>query len=356
MPGPPRVRTQIRSSATQPGASPTRQFASSVEIVTAAEPTIDDARTAGRVLTDAGAREVMVFGSVARGQAVAYSDIDLVVVLDDLDYCSRRNTAHALEDLAAAAVGQRVDVWLTDVPEWAAQNRCTASFAAAIRADLVPIAARDGDDDAVDWDKEQVMATSDTEAAWRRLQEVRTHLQRLVRRHRPDDRERRAQTAGHHDEHDDLRSDRLVEACTAAAMTIETAFKALGTEAQIDADLLHYNHRIGPIIDRLPPQDQTAAELILTGTVTAQSVSEWRTLGDYQPAPGEPHPYEMATRAYTTAIAAVAVAAAQYAADKMARQHGRRAVNDSIDALTAESRQLAQSIDIATGEPHQATD
>ena len=39
------------------------------------------------------------------------------------------------------------------------------------------------------------MATSDTEAAWRRLEVVRTQLQRLARRHHPDDRERQAHSA-----------------------------------------------------------------------------------------------------------------------------------------------------------------
>ena len=316
-----------------------------------AAPTIDDARTAGRALTDAGAREVMLFGSVAAGSAVPYSDIDLVVVLDDLDYHRRRDAAHALEDLAADATGQPVDVWLTDIPEWAAQNRRAASFAAAIRDDLVPVAARDGDDSAVDWGKEQVMAISDTEDAWRRVEEARTHLLRLIRRHRPDDMERSAEAAGDHDRHHELRADRLVQACTAAAMAIETAFKALGTDAQIDAQLLHYNHRLDPIVEKLPAEDQTAAQLILTGSVTAHSVSEWRTQGDYQPGPGEPHPHELATAAYTTAIAGAAAASAGYAADKMARRHGRRAVNDSIDALTGELRQLAASLNISTGEP-----
>ena len=327
---------------------------SSVEVVgDAAAPTIDDARRAGRALADAGAREVMVFGSVAKGEARLYSDIDLVVVLDDLDYRSRRDTAYALEDLAADAVGRSVDVWLTDVPEWAAQNRCAASFAAAIRADLTPVAVRDGDDSAICWDKEQVMATSDTEAAWRRLEEVRTQLQRLARRHHPDDRERQARAAGRVDDHHDLQADRLVEACTAAAMAIESAFKALGTEAQIDPGLLHYNHRIGLIVDELSKGDQVAAGMIFTGAVTAQNVSAWRTLGDYQPGPDEPHPHELATAAYTTAVAAAAAAAAGYAADKMASLHGRRVVNDSIDALTGELRQLAVTVDIATGEPPQ---
>ena len=197
-------------------------------------PTIDDARTAGRALTCAGAREVLAFGSVARGDADPHSDIDLVVILDDLEYRRRRDAAEALEKLAVGATGQRVDVWLTDAPEWAAQNRRAASFAAAIKGDLVVVAARNGDDSAIRWDKEQVMATSDTEDAWRRLDEVRTHLQRLIRRHHPDHIERSA--------------------------------------------------------------------------------------------------------------------SAGYAADKMARRHGRRSVNNTIDRLTAEFRQLAASIDISTGE------
>ena len=324
-----------------------------------AAPTIDDARRAGRALTGAGARHVMVFGSVAKGRAHPYSDIDLVVVLDDLDYRSRRDTAHALEDLAADAAGRPVDVWLTDVPEWAAQNRCAASFAAAIRADLTPVAARDGDDSAVRWDKEQVMATSDTEAAWRRLEEVRTQLQRLVRRHEPDSRERQARAAGELDDYHDLQADRLVEACTAAAMAIESTFKALGTEAQIDPGLLHHNHRIDLIVDALPPEDRTAAGAIFAGPVTAANVSAWRTLGAYQPEPGEPHPHELATAACTTAVAAAAAASAGYAASKMGRLHGHRAVNDSIGRLTDELRGLAASVDIGTGElwpPEPGTD
>ena len=194
------------------------------------------------------------------------------------------------------------------------------------------------------------MAISDTDDAWRRLDEVRAQLLRLIRRHRPDDMERSAEAAGDHDHHHDLRADRLVQACTAAAMAIETAFKALGTDAQIDAQLLHHNHRLGPIVEKLPAEDRTAAQLILTGSATAHSVSQWRTLSDYQPAPGEPHPYELATATYTTAIAAAA-ASAGYAATKMARLHGHRTVNDSIDALTGELRQLVASVNIATGEP-----
>ena len=111
------------------------------------------------------------------------------------------------------------------------------------------------------------------------------------------------------------------------------------------------NHRIGLIVDELPKGDQVAAGLIFTGAVAAQNVSAWRTLGDYQPDPDESHPHELATAAYTTAVAAAAASAAGYAADKMANLHGRRVVNDSIDVLTGELHQLAVTIDIATSEP-----
>lgn len=48
------------------------------------------------------------------------------------------------------------------------------------------------------------MAASDTEAAWRRLKEVRTQMQRLARRHHPDDRERQARAASRLDDYHDL--------------------------------------------------------------------------------------------------------------------------------------------------------
>lgn len=312
-------------------------------------PTIEDARVAGRALAGAGAREVLAFGSVARGDAAPYSDIDLVVVLNDLDYRRRRSIAVELKAMATAAAGRRVDVWLTDVPEWAAQNRRAASFAAAIRAELVAVAAGDGNS-AIRWDKEQVMAASDTDAAFRRLDDTRRQLLRIIRHHRPDHSERQAEATGDLDHRDELRADRLVQICTAAALAIETAFKALGTDAQIDARLL-YQHHAGDIINKLDAEDRTAAGAILTGAVTADSVNAWRTLGDYMADPGEPQAEDLATVAYTAAIVSAAAASAGYASDKLTRRHGRRPVNDTIDEALTELRALAREVDITTGEP-----
>ena len=87
-----------------------------------------DAKAAGRALTDAGAREVMVFGSVARGDAGPHSDIDLVAVFDDV------GLPHPLAgqtrpgpDSRPTRAGHTVEVWLTDVPEWVIQNRRAAA-------------------------------------------------------------------------------------------------------------------------------------------------------------------------------------------------------------------------------------
>ena len=82
-----------------------RKTASTVMAMVSA-PTIDDARAAGRALTGAGAREVLAFGSVARGDAAPYSDIDLVVVLNDLDYRQRRSIAVEFKAVADAAAGR----------------------------------------------------------------------------------------------------------------------------------------------------------------------------------------------------------------------------------------------------------
>lgn len=84
------------------------------------------------------------------------------MVLYGLDYRSRRGTAYALEGIAADAAGRPVDVRLTDIPEWAAQNRCAASFTAAIRSDLTP--ARDGYDRAIRWDTHTASKTRSGQA------------------------------------------------------------------------------------------------------------------------------------------------------------------------------------------------
>ena len=59
-------------------------------------PTMDDAQRAADALVAAGVGEVWLYGSVARGEQHPGSDIDLVAILDDLDYRSRLSVTQDL--------------------------------------------------------------------------------------------------------------------------------------------------------------------------------------------------------------------------------------------------------------------
>ena len=59
-------------------------------------PTADDARRAAEVLLQAGVGTVLLYGSVARGDATEHSDIDLIAIYDNIDYDQRREMASQL--------------------------------------------------------------------------------------------------------------------------------------------------------------------------------------------------------------------------------------------------------------------
>ena len=85
---------------------------------TAAIPERADAELAASALAAAGVCRVVLFGSLARGEATERSDIDLLAIYDDLDYEDRWNKRWELSSLAADAVGYPVDVVVADWPEW----------------------------------------------------------------------------------------------------------------------------------------------------------------------------------------------------------------------------------------------
>ena len=84
---------------------------------TSAPPGLADAERAAVALADAGVAKVVLFGSVARGDATERSDIDLMAIYDDLDYTARREIRRALKPLAETVAGHPVDVVVTDRPE-----------------------------------------------------------------------------------------------------------------------------------------------------------------------------------------------------------------------------------------------
>lgn len=124
-------------------------------------PTREDAERAAQALIAAGVDEVLLVGSVARGSAGPYSDIDLVAIYADLDYTERFERRTALETAAQRAAGRPVQVHVTDQPEWQARvERVPTSFEARLAADAVPAGVA-SERAAVDWGKELVRPLDD---------------------------------------------------------------------------------------------------------------------------------------------------------------------------------------------------
>ena len=79
-----------------------------------APPSIRDARRAAEMLPGS----VRLFGSVARGETTASSDIDLLVILDDVDYGQVSSIARELWWEAHNRTGLPLDIWVSDWPRW----------------------------------------------------------------------------------------------------------------------------------------------------------------------------------------------------------------------------------------------
>ena len=152
--------------------------------MTTATPTIADACRAAEALAAKGVTRVVLYGSVARGEATERSDIDLIAIYDDIDYGKRGQIAAPARTAARAASGFPVDVLVTDLPEWSMRTT-------RVRTSLEARAARTGtvlvDRPAgrVDWDKEMVMPTDDYREALYRLGHIGDALEDLHARLEP---------------------------------------------------------------------------------------------------------------------------------------------------------------------------
>ena len=144
-------------------------------VVPAGAPTRADAEAAASVLIAAGVAEVLLFGSVARGDATADSDIDLVAIFADLHYAERDAWRWALEAEATTAAGVPVQVHVTDPPEWRwLTRRVCSSFEASVAPEAVRLVDRDVGE--VRWDKEHGLVKTNDEEALNHLNDACEHF------------------------------------------------------------------------------------------------------------------------------------------------------------------------------------
>lgn len=269
-----------------------------------------DAGRAATLLVSAGVSRVMLFGSVARGEASEESDIDLVAIYDDLDYSERFARKQELSRLVEADTGHPVDLLVTDRPEWKVRTEdVVTSLESRVAGYGVVLADRGAGE--VDWDKAMVLPTHGYEAAVRRLREVISALTALHMFLKPDDPELEARHAGDIDEALYLQVIRFEGACRQAQRAVEPAIKALVHLACHRRELRA--HDIGELCSQLvePYRSDVAARIAAVGSDRLTRRHEDSRYIYERPAEEPP------SGGLVRAMAAVACGVATYAAEQI---------------------------------------
>lgn len=289
-----------------------------------------DAQKAAEALAEAGAALVLLYGSVARGEQHDDSDIDLVAVLDDLDYSQRWPRRRDLETVAAEASGHLAEVFVTDHPEWRHRTqRLRTSFEAGIASEAVVLCERPPN--GVNWTKEIGMPTSDYAEAVASLHNANQALSELRDNLTAGDNERDEHAAGDPLEYSVAVAFRLRGVCSRSQSALENAFKTLvHLHASEAPGKLHALHAL---LGKLPDAHRQAAAFIIEG-LNLPAVSEWRKRGTY------PANYPNMTLA-DLVPAAYALASTACALSKLASQH----VADSTPAVETGGRPAEGSAD-----------
>ena len=221
---------------------------------------------------------VMLFGSVARGEAVSDSDIDLVVLIDDLgDYRDRGRLARRLADAARTAASHRVDVQLSDLVEWRTRTgHVSASFEASLAGELVSLLQREPQTEP-DWGKPMSRAATNLAEATNRCRDLRDHLQQLTERLIPGRYEAAAEDSARREEY--LRNRRR-HVCGHAADAIEVAIKTVIVTSGISPAR---KHDIGELLEQVEPASlrHGLSEIIRASSVNAEEMSAWHVKANY---------------------------------------------------------------------------
>lgn len=316
-------------------------------------PTRADARRAADELVAAGVSQVLLFGSVARGEATAGSDIDLVAVFDDLDYSERLGLRLRLSALAAASAGCPVEVHVTDRPEWVRRSgTVSSSFEACIAPGAVVLVDRPGGD--VRWDKEIGLPGNNNEEALGRLDEAAKALDSMNARLLPGEREAQAFLDGDDSTENLRRNWRLIDVCSSGAMAVETSLKALVAQSgrpvphRHDIDVLVHlsGDRAGDVAEAL---SSLARNTLADHPEPYHDITIWRQIGTYiadRPDIAVETTSRLAPLIAASAVEVTAIASAHI----VACTDGGPAVDRARQSIEDARRTMAAA-DIVTGTP-----
>ena len=307
----------------------------------AAVPTIADARRAAETLAAAGVGRVVLFGSVARGEATERSDIDLVAIYDDIDYSRRREIAVPARTAAKDAAGFPVDVLVTDRPEWKMRTTRvhTSLEARAARTGTVLVDRPAG---LVDWNKEMVMPGDDYREALYRLDHAAAVLEDLYERLEPSRMQARYTELG------------MVEAAQLAElgrMLSLGGFCQAAAEASVKA-LIHltcqpgskpWGHKIEDLCGELPSPTREYVIDRLLHPVRPEEITSWHRWSRYHERGKDPDPVAEVLEPLIRSVCRLAA----YTADQFGAETQAWRVGDCANQIT----EFLASHDLSTGRP-----
>ena len=220
---------------------------------------------------------VMLFGSVARGEADEASDIDLMVVFDDLgDYTGRREIRNRLAEAVRDSTPCSVDLHVTDLPEWKVRTeQVSASFEASIVDDLVTLVERPVRR-SPEWEKPLRRPATNLEEAGSRFRDVARQLRSLNREMLPDENE----LVGDDFQRQRELKERRRTACGRAADVVEASVKtliALGGASPAKT------HNMAELVDQIEPPERRAqvASRLRGSSVPMNAISAWHVKANY---------------------------------------------------------------------------
>ncbi len=281
-------------------------------------PCMADAERAAEAIAIDGVSEILVYGSVARGEAGPDSDIDLVAIHDDLDYSTRRERSDDLKELARSVVAHRVSVYVTDWPEWTHRaTQVSTSLECAITPDAVTLHHREPD--GVRWGKEINMPTTNEAEAIGRLANALRALFGLQSQLGMSVSERSALEDRDPGYYLFAMRDRMCTSCAHAHIAMETSIKALIHLGGIRPARTHELHKL---LGALPVAQRDHLRGMFV-EVTPEQASGWREAGTYEYDDWSldvlvPHTYHMAR---------TGIAVSRYVADRLRHAEPARLVH-----------------------------
>lgn len=242
-------------------------------------PTLDDAQRAADALSFLDPGLVLVYGSVVDGTAHADSDVDLMVVFDDLgDYRQRSLLRRRAREAAESVIGRPVDVRVTDRPEWKARTACVSSFERHVASWAITLRERRAE--YVDWHKEIAIPPTDEGMARASLGDLAQALEALTNALAPYAQEAEAVALGDPARAAVSRARRMRRVCALSQEAMETGLKALNHG--LPGPHPPKTHDLGVLIDLLPvtPGERDRLDAAVRDLDLA-AAAQWRQMGTY---------------------------------------------------------------------------